>query len=82
MKILLADALDVSAKLALEEIGHEVHVKTGVSADGLAEHLQGVEVLIVRSTRVTAEALRAADRLTLIVRAGACLLYTSDAADE
>jgi D-3-phosphoglycerate dehydrogenase len=71
MKILLADALDVSAKLALEEIGHEVQVRTSVSDDGLAEHLQGAEVLIVRSTRVTAEALRAADRLTLIVRAGA-----------
>jgi D-3-phosphoglycerate dehydrogenase len=71
MKILLADALDVSVKLALEEIGHEVQVRTSVSADGLAEYLQGSEVLVVRSTRVTAEALRAADRLTLIVRAGA-----------
>ena len=42
-----------------------------VTSEGLEQHIQGVEVLVVRSTRVTDDALRAADRLSLIVRAGA-----------
>ncbi len=71
MKILIADKLDSSAKLALEDIGHEVQENYDVTSKGLEQHIQGVEVLVVRSTRVTDDALRAADRLSLIVRAGA-----------
>ena len=71
MKILIADKLDSSAKLALEDIGHEVQENYDVTSEGLEQHIQGVEVLVVRSTRVTDDALRAADRLSLIVRAGA-----------
>ncbi|MBF82118.1 MAG: hydroxyacid dehydrogenase [Actinobacteria bacterium] len=71
MKILIADKLDSSAKLALEDIGHEVRESYGATSDDLEQHIQGIEVLVVRSTRVTDGALRAADRLSLIVRAGA-----------
>ena len=71
MKILIADKLDSSAKLSLEDIGHEVQENYDVTSEGLEQHIQGVEVLVVRSTRVTDDALRAADRLSLIVRAGA-----------
>ena len=71
MKILIADKLDSSAKLALEDIGHEVQENYDVTSEGLEQHIQGVEVLVVRSTRVTDDVLRAADRLSLIVRAGA-----------
>ena len=71
MKILIADTLDPSAKLALEDIGHEVQEIHSVNSDDLDQHIQGIEVLVVRSTRVTADALEAADRLSLIVRAGA-----------
>ena len=71
MKILIADQLDPSAKLALEDIGHEVQEIHSVNSDDLDQHIQGIEVLVVRSTRVTADALKAADQLSLIVRAGA-----------
>ncbi len=71
MKILIADQLDPSAKLALEDIGHEVQETHSVSSDDLDQYIQGIEVLVVRSTRVTADVLKAADRLSLIVRAGA-----------
>lgn len=42
-----------------------------MSADDLAGNLEGVEILVVRSTKVKKEALDAADRLGLIIRAGA-----------
>ena len=71
MKILIADKLDPSAKLALEDIGHEVQETHSIDSNDLDRHIQGIEVLVVRSTRVTADALKAADRLSLIVRAGA-----------
>ena len=71
MKILIADKLDSSAKLSLEDIGHEVQENYAVTSEDLEQHIQGVEVLVVRSTRVTDDVLRAADRLSLIVRAGA-----------
>ena len=71
MKILIADKLDSSAKLSLEDIGHEVQENYDITSEDLEQHIQGVEVLVVRSTRVTDDALRAADRLSLIVRAGA-----------
>jgi len=71
MKILIADKLDETAKLALEEIGHEVQECPNMTPNDLPKCIQGIEVLVVRGITVTAEALRAADRLTLIVRAGA-----------
>ena len=71
MKILIADKLDEVAKHALEEIGHEVQESPDLTPDDLPRYIKGVEVLVVRSTRVTSSTLYAADRLTLIVRAGA-----------
>ena len=59
MKILIADKLDPSAKLALEDIGHEVQETHGVNSDDLDQYIQGIEVLVVRSTSVTADALKA-----------------------
>ena len=45
MKILIADTLDPSAKLALEDIGHEVQEIHSVNSDDLDQHIQGIEVL-------------------------------------
>ena len=45
MKILIADKLDPSAKLALEDIGHEVQEIHSVNSDDLDQHIQGIEVL-------------------------------------
>ena len=71
MKILIADKLGSTAKLALEDIGHEVQESPDITSEGLKDYIEGFEVLVVRSTKVTADALMAADRLSLIVRAGA-----------
>ena len=49
MKILIADKLDPSAKLALEDIGHEVQEIHSVNSDDLDQHIQGIEVLVVLS---------------------------------
>ena len=51
MKILIADKLDSSAKLSLEDIGHEVQENYDITSEDLEQHIQGIEVLVVRSTR-------------------------------
>ena len=71
MKILLADSLPAPAVARLEAAGDEVVVDARLTDTDLGPALAGVEVLVVRSTKVTAEALAAADELALIVRAGA-----------
>lgn len=71
MKILLADSLPDASVQRLEAAGDEVWVDGSLGADDLATAIAGFEVLVVRSTQVTEEALRAADELALVVRAGA-----------
>jgi len=71
MRILLADSLPAPAVARLEAAGDEVWVNGDLTADALGDELAGIEVLVVRSTKVTAEALANADELALIVRAGA-----------
>ena len=65
MKILFADAIPESFVEILRGRGDECVVSPDLSAEDLPETIGGFDVLIVRSTRVTAEAI---DR---------CLLYTS-----
>ena len=71
MKILLADSLPAPALARLEAAGDHVVIEAGLTATDLGGALTGVEVLVVRSTEVTADALEHADELALIVRAGA-----------
>ncbi|MDG1876880.1 MAG: NAD(P)-dependent oxidoreductase [Acidimicrobiales bacterium] len=71
MKVLLADALPDAAVQQLEAAGDDVTSLPDLNADTLSDAVAGHEVLVVRSTRVTATALEAADKLGLIVRAGA-----------
>lgn len=71
MKILLADSLPAPALARLEAAGDEVTLNRDLTADDLGDALPGFEVLVVRSTKVTAAALEQADELALIVRAGA-----------
>lgn len=72
MKVLLADKLAPAAIEELQSIeGVEVVNEPGLKAEDLSRHLEGIEVLVVRSTKVQKEALDAADRLGLIIRAGA-----------
>ena len=59
MKVLLADALPDAAVERLEAAGAEVTRLPDLTADTLPGESGGHEVLIVRSTKVTAETLDA-----------------------
>ncbi len=73
MTILIADAFSDEGIAQLRDAGHTVAVDAGLNGDALtaalAEHTP--EVLIVRSTKVTAADLDASSDLEVIVRAGA-----------
>ena len=71
MRILFADSVDGSLVAPLRLAGHSVIIDADLTADDLAARVAGVDVLVVRSTKVTAAAIAAASRLSLIVRAGA-----------
>ncbi|OZC03539.1 NAD(P)-dependent oxidoreductase [Rubricoccus marinus] len=73
MTILVADSFSPAAQERLRMAGHtlisEPSLKDDALTAALAEH--SPEVLIVRSTKVTPEALDASPNLELVVRAGA-----------
>lgn len=71
MRILYADDIDESRLVALRSAGHECLVDGSLNAETLVDAVPGYDVLVVRSTRVTAEAIAAGSQLGLIVRAGA-----------
>ena len=71
MNILLADAFPQPQLERLRAEGHECEPAPTLTGDDLPGALPGFEALVVRSTRVTAAALEAADALKLVVRAGA-----------
>ena len=71
VKILIADKFSESHLREMQETGHEVTLRPELGAGDLADIIPGYEVLVVRSTRVTAATLEAADSLNLIIRAGA-----------
>lgn len=71
MRILFADSVDPRRLDPLIAAGHDVSVEADATADDLAVRLDGVDVLVVRSTNVTADAIESSDCLGLIVRAGA-----------
>lgn len=71
MKILLADKISPVAIEAFEAIpGAEVVSNPALTADDLPNNLSDVEILVVRSTKVTRAAMEAAPKLGLIIRAG------------
>ena len=71
MKVLIADKFPAGHLRGLEEDGHECTFRPDLGADDLAGALGENEALVVRSTRVTEETLRAGERLELVIRAGA-----------
>ncbi|MEX1055324.1 MAG: NAD(P)-dependent oxidoreductase, partial [Rhodothermales bacterium] len=73
MKILLADKISESGLGILREAGHDVVPLPRAKGDELTVAIRNEkpQVLIVRSTRVTAEMMEASPALELIVRAGA-----------
>jgi D-3-phosphoglycerate dehydrogenase / 2-oxoglutarate reductase len=71
VRILFADKLPEQTIADLESHGHECDMQPGLSADDLAGHISGFDGLVVRSTKVKAAVFDAADRLVLVIRAGA-----------
>lgn len=71
MKVLFADSFPTDALPAVESLGYEVELRPELTADELPGALGDVDVLVVRSTRVTGEAIAAAGPLALVLRAGA-----------
>ncbi|HEX5818400.1 MAG TPA: NAD(P)-dependent oxidoreductase [Gemmatimonadales bacterium] len=73
MRVLIADKFEKVGIDGLKEIGCEVESQPDLSADTLPGALERVDpqILIVRSTKVTAAALKSAASLSLVIRAGA-----------
>lgn len=73
MKVLIADKFEKVGIDGLEELGCTVVSRPGVKPDELPAVMREVDpsILIVRSTKVTADTLRAGANLGLVIRAGA-----------
>ena len=71
MRLLIADKLHPRAIEELRSLPLEVVYEPELTKESLEKSLQGVGVLIVRSTEVTAAAIENSRQLNLIVRAGA-----------
>ncbi len=72
MKVLIADKFEESGRQGLLQLGCELVYEPELNGDTLTEAIRqsGAQVLIVRSTQVTAPMLEAGN-LSLVVRAGA-----------
>ncbi len=71
MRVLIADALSTRVVADLEALKCTVRTAPELGAENLPAQIGDAEVLIVRSTRVTADAIEAGADLSLVVRAGA-----------
>ncbi len=71
MKVLIADKLDASTIKQLETLGCGVTSNPELSAETLPAAIADFDVLIVRSTKVSAAVIEASTALSLIIRAGA-----------
>lgn len=69
-RILVADRLPERFVKAMVGRGHECVVDATLTEASLSGAVAGVDILVVRSTRVTASVFTAADSLRLVVRAG------------
>lgn len=71
MHLLFADRLPEQTVVDLEARGHVCVMEPELTADDLPGRIAGFDGLVVRSTKVRAAVFEAADRLALVVRAGA-----------
>ncbi|MXW41811.1 MAG: hydroxyacid dehydrogenase [Acidimicrobiia bacterium] len=71
MRILIADRLAESVVERLRAGGDMCEVNPTLNAASLPEHIDDFDVLVVRSTKVTAATLNANNSLGMILRAGA-----------
>jgi D-3-phosphoglycerate dehydrogenase len=71
MNVLTADKFEIEGIEGLRQLGCRVTQDADLSGDSLRDALtNGVEVLIVRSTKVTSDVLAGAKSLKLVIRAG------------
>lgn len=71
MKLLFADQFPEAARNALADAGHEITFLPSLGADDIPGVIDDHQVLIVRSTKVTGEAISSASMLSMVIRAGA-----------
>lgn len=71
MKILIADSFPESHHAVLADNGHQITSEPSLDGSSLPNAIADHEVLIVRSTEVTAATLEAGKNLKLVIRAGA-----------
>jgi D-3-phosphoglycerate dehydrogenase len=71
MRLLIADRLPQTQVEKLRGVVKELQYEPELTAETLRAHMSGVNILVVRGTKVTGEALENADALELIVRSGA-----------
>ena len=71
MRVLFADSVGGSTVTQLEARGHTCVVDTALQAADLPDRVAGFDALVVRSTKVVGEVFDTADRLALVIRAGA-----------
>src|ERR1044072_5831382 len=71
MLLLVADKMDTQALEELKVLGIRIDSRPELTKETLPGALDGVGILVVRSTEVTAKAIEAGKHLNLIVRAGA-----------
>ena len=73
MRVLIADKFSAEGKAALASLGLEIDDRPELGADDLPAALEtsGAGILIVRSTKVKADAFAKASALALVIRAGA-----------
>jgi D-3-phosphoglycerate dehydrogenase len=71
MHLLFADRLPEQTVVDLEAHGHVCVMEPDLTADDLPARIAGFDGLVVRSTKVNRSVFEAADRLALVIRAGA-----------
>jgi len=70
VKILIADVFPEEYIGKIRELGHEVFYEPDIGVKDLEKRIVDVDVLVVRSTPVTARLVERSDRLSLVIRAG------------
>ena len=70
MRILFADRLPTHVEASMQAAGHDCVLRPELTEAELPEAVADVDVLVVRSTKVTARTLSASGSLRLVVRAG------------
>src|SRR6185312_6820435 len=71
MHLLFADSVAEQTIAELTSRGHRCSVDPGLTTADLPGRIAGVDALVVRSTKVDRAVFEAADKLALVIRAGA-----------